>query len=1410
MGYPTYREAATRYPQEAIVTTPPNATFALGGGVAISAGGSSQNSSGVTFSNSNNISFGLSAGTITASASFPPGGIAVSGGTQSFNTGTLVFVNSNSISFGLNNHSLTASVAYPVQTSYVFSNDHGITFGTAGSTVTASFSSPPSATSLVYSNSNNITFGTVGSTLTASASFSQSVQTQNSVLVNGSSGSIVFSNSNGVTFGGNNRTITASFSTAPQTAYFFSNSNGISFGTNGSTVTASYTSPPLANSSATISAGVSSETISNVVFSNSNGISFGLSAGTITATVKTDYQSSNVNYLTSQSNQVLSGSNGSFTFQTATFGNLNGFSFYTSNGSMVGSYTVPSVTNSSLTGSAGIKSETLSQIVFSNSNGVSFGLTGGTFTATVKTDYQSSNANYLTSQSSQIVSAANGSYAFQTLLFSNANGLSFGTSGGSAITASYTVPTLTAFVFSNSNNVSFGTNASTVTASASFSQSAQTQSVVQGLIAGTQTGRTGDISFANSNGITFGMSGSNTITASYTVPSQTAYIFSNSNNVSFGTNGSTITATASFNQTNQTLGLYALGNTTQNSSTTLDARTVSLNALGALTAGYSNGSIQLSVPATSSLSGAGIISLSVVGSTIIISASAAGAADGYNIIAAGTQTANTTGSVLFSNSNGISFGMSNSSIITASYTVPSTAGLISAVNISAGTTSNNLSALTFSNSNGISFGLNGSVITGTVATNYQSQGAYLTTAAQSTQTLAFSLGGNSATTNSSNITAGGYVLAGGNGVTLAQSNNTLSFSVATNYQSQGAYLTTAALSNHSHGNPTLALTNLTGTTASASNGFTLSLSAAPPSAALINLSAGTTSNNLTAFTLSNSNGLAFGLNGSVVTGSYTVPTQSVVPGIQSIQVSNTTYTTGNVIFSNANGVSFGSSAGGAITASYTVPSTAGFISAINISAGTTSNNLTAATFSNANGVSFGLNGSVVTATVATNYQSQGAYLTTAMQSNAATISNINVSAGTTSNNLSALTFSNGSGVSFGLNGSVLTATVQTNYLTTAAQSTQTLAFSLGGNSGTTNSSILSAGGYVIAGGNNITLSMSNNSLSIHGGAGGGGGSYNILAAGTQTAATTGTVVFSNSNGISFGMSNSSIITASYTVPTQTNQTLGLYALGNTTQNSSTTLDARTVSYNGLGAMTVGYSNGSVQLSAPATSSLSGTGQVSVSANGSTIFIGVPNAGTKSGYSPYGDLPYVLDQVGQSSIIFDPEYLPNLQFDRVQAMIYNSNATNSSGSHSISIHFGIYTRNVSTLSLLASASGTFGASHSGTAGNYSLYSGMRMLTIGMTTTVTDGQYWLAFMSRTASGGTGGTYSNIMISNLSSSTNNFNGWFGSAASASVQMTLGGGIYSAQTAALPASVAFSQINGTGTAQLRFPIIRLASSTV
>jgi hypothetical protein len=108
----------------------------------------------------------------------------------------------------------------------------------------------------------------------------------------------------------------------------------------------------------------------------------------------------------------------------------------------------------------------------------------------------------------------------------------------------------------------------------------------------------------------------------------------------------------------------------------------------------------------------------VVGDTVILAATGhlytydgaswvdngAGATAGIGAIVAGTQTV-TSGSVSFSNSNGITFGMSNTSVITASF----------AVNISAGTTNNSLAAVSFANSNGVSFGLNAGTVTASVS-----------------------------------------------------------------------------------------------------------------------------------------------------------------------------------------------------------------------------------------------------------------------------------------------------------------------------------------------------------------------------------------------------------------------------------------------------------------------------------------------------------------------------------------------------------------------------------------------------------------------------------------------------------------------------------------------------------------------
>jgi hypothetical protein len=176
--------------------------------------------------------------------------------------------------------------------------------------------------------------------------------------------------------------------------------------------------------------------------------------------------------------------------------------------------------------------------------------------------------------------------------------------------------------------------------------------------------------------------------------------------------------------------------------------------------------------------------------------------------------------------------------------------------------------------------------------------------------------------------------------------------------------------------------------------FGLSGSSQMTASVWINLSAGTTSNNLSAATFSNSNNVSFGLNGSVITASATVASTQ---GSFNVSAGTTSNLLSAITFSNSNGVSFG------LNASTMTASVATSLTNIRVSAGTTSNLLSAITFSNSNGVSFGLNGSTLTASVASS------------------LTGINVSAGTTSNNLSAVTFSNSNGIAFGLNGSVVTA-----------------------------------------------------------------------------------------------------------------------------------------------------------------------------------------------------------------------------------------------------------------------------------------------------------------------------------------------------------------------------------------------------
>lgn len=294
---------------------------------------------------------------------------------------------------------------------------------------------------------------------------------------------------------------------------------------------------------------------------------------------------------------------------------------------------------------------------------------------------------------------------------------------------------------------------------------------------------------------------------------------------------------------------------------------------------------------------------------------------------------------------------------------------------------------------------------------------------------------------------------------------------------------------------------------------------------------------------SNANGVTFGIVGQTITAS--VPAVGgAQTGISSIADSAHTQTVGMLSFANSNGLTFGLSTGAntaTLTASYTVPSTAGLLSVLNVSAGAgTSKALTGLTFANSNGLTFGLSTGASAGTLTGSYT---------VPSLAGLLSAVNISAGTTSSNVSAVTFSNANGISFGYDGTNVSATY----------------------------TVPSVAGLLSA----INVSAPNTSSNLSG------------------------VDFANGNGVTFGLSTAAgaVGTITASVVAQTNQTIGLYAVSQTTGGaSSTTLDARTVSINPYGAMSAGFSAGSIQLSVPATSSLVGTNGISVSSNGSTISV----------------------------------------------------------------------------------------------------------------------------------------------------------------------------------------------------------------
>jgi hypothetical protein len=770
------------------------------------------------FSNGGNVSFGTNpSGYVTASALAGGGGVAISAGTNSTSTGTVVFADSNGVSFGMNSLGVVTATA---ATNYIPLSYSGNLAGTGFTSTTTAGSqlvgtvgtngvslgvpawvtaagagdgnnvvgvngnATQASTTYIFSNGNNVTFGLNAGTITASASYAaQTVDTNKAgtgFTSTTTAGTAVVGtlNTNGLSIGVPT-IITNALTTAAQSNHShgnptlaLTNINGTTASaSNGLTLSLSAVVPAQTVQPVAYSAANGSANFSTLTFANSNGVSFSTGTQGLYATVKTDYQSSNANYLTSQSNQAYSAANGSATFQTLTFANSNGVSFSTgtqgiyatvaTNYQSQGAYlTTARASNDAV----GLNTAVSNATATINSSGFSFDGRGYAGTGTSATNASITlNSNGL---AISVAAGGGGADGYNSAQFTNSTANSTmpllwaGNSNGSGnVTIGLTGSTITmsapsgggagdgyniigvnggatqlstTYQFSNGNNVTFGLNAGTITASASY----PSQTVQPVAISGSNGSFAfSTVTFGSSNGMHF-YSTNGSIVGSYTVPTQTV----DTNKAGTGFTSTTTAGTAvvgTLNTNGLSMGVPAFITTYANDLTSGRAGTgfTSTTTAGTAVVGTLNtNGLSIGVPtiitnalttaaqsnhshnfATTTNNGSQIVvaTTNSNGVTIAVPPFITTAAAG-NIVIAGSNGALTNTSFQFGNLNGLSFYTSNGSIV-GSYTDAGAGAGISAVVISAGTTNNAVSNFSFSNANGVSFGIDGSTITASAA-----------------------------------------------------------------------------------------------------------------------------------------------------------------------------------------------------------------------------------------------------------------------------------------------------------------------------------------------------------------------------------------------------------------------------------------------------------------------------------------------------------------------------------------------------------------------------------------------------------------------------------------------------------------------------------------------------------------------
>lgn len=847
-------------------------------------------------------------------------------------------------------------------------------------------------------------------------------------------------------------------------------------------------------------------------------------------------------------------------------------------------------------------------------------------------------------------------------------------------------------------NVAFsGTNVSGSFTSASNGLSIQLSASAGGvgggaaLSAGTQSANTGTVAFANSNGISFGMSGSNQITAQHNALTTAAQSNHSHNFATTTTNGSQIVV-ATTNSAGATIAVPPFITTAQAPGAYLTTARASNDAIGLNTALTANG---VSVTANSS-------GLSINVPAFLTTAALSGDTTKY----AGTSTGFTGGASISGsmthNTAGLAISLSHPAWLTtaAQSSASNVSGVVAGTNATGGTAtlSGNVS---FSNANGVSFYTSaGNAIAASVKTDY------LTTAMASNAGSNF-VGLNSALT--------------GNGVSATINSSGVSLNVP-------AFLTTAAQSGHSHGNPTLNLTNLSGTTASNSAGFTLSLSA--------NVGGGGDGYNI----------VQLGTTGTTGTSWSSQTAMVQINGSQNITVSQ----------NNSNQIVI------------VGPSLAPYLTTAALSGDTTKYAGTSSGFTGGAAISGSMTHNTAGLAISLSHP---AWLTTAALS-ADSSKYAGTSTGFTGGaSLSASMTHNTAGLAISMSHPA--------WLTTAALSGDTTKYA---GLGTT------FGGANISG--SMTLNTAGLNLSL---SGAGGGTTNQtgpnMAAGTQTA-TSGTVLFANSNHVTFGMSGSTQITASFD-PVN----IGMSTNGNTAGTTGT--------FDGGGLQYIFAGGNNITLSQ--------------SANASSVTLSIHGAGaggfTRSYLDNLGPLATASGAMGTKLVQdkqvqvfplkpFQDLFNGSMTLNTVvmEVSCSGSTATLSAAGISTVLRFGLYaldtTGGTLSLSLINSFGKTFGLA-GGATNNSTYWQGQRLISVhssewsSQPVLSNNGQYFCG-IHWSSIGSSAQTFA--MMGAFAGSTAGRSGFLGSTtANATWNGAFGPfmGVYGTTTGALPTGINYTQVN-------------------